>query len=68
MKKYKIPCVWESYGYMEIEAESIHQAIEIAELDDTPLPKESSYIEGSFWVDRDGIDFGDLEEEELFNQ
>jgi hypothetical protein len=65
MKKYKIPCVWESYGYMEIEAESIHQAIEIAELDDTPLPKESSYIQGSFCVDHDGIDY---EENDIFEK
>ena len=57
MKKYKIPCVWESYGYWDIEAESTHQAIELAEQDYRPLPKESSYIEGSFWVDHDGIDY-----------
>ncbi len=56
MKTYKIPCVWESYGYMEIEAESLQDAIELAEQDERPLPKESSYIEGSFWVDYDGID------------
>jgi hypothetical protein len=41
---------------MEIEAESLQDAIELAEQDERPLPKESSYIEGSFWVDYDGID------------
>ncbi len=56
MKTYKIPCVWEVYGHLEIEAESLEDAIEIAENDDTNLPVESCYIEGSFWVDRDGID------------
>lgn len=65
MKKYKIPCVWEVYGHMEIEAETLQDAIELAEQDDRPLPKESSYIEGSFWVDYDGIDH---EENDIFEK
>ena len=56
MKTYKIPCGWEVYGYLEIEAESLEAAVEIAERDDTNLPTESSYTEGSFWVDRAEID------------
>ena len=65
MQKYKIPCVWEVYGYIEIEAETLQDAIELAEQDDRPLPKESSYIEGSFWVDYDGIDY---EENDIFEK
>jgi hypothetical protein len=56
MKTYKIPCGWEVYGYLEIEAESLEDAVEIAESDDTNLPTKSSYTEGSFWVDRAEID------------
>ena len=56
MKTYQIPCSWEVYGYLEIIAESLDEAIEIAESEETSLPTESSYIEGSFSVDRDGID------------
>lgn len=41
---------------MEIKAESLEDAISIAEDDETSLPTESSYIEGSFWVDREAID------------
>lgn len=65
MKKYKIPCVWEVYGYMEIEAETLQDALDFAEQDERPLPKESSYIEGSFWVDYDGIDH---EENDIFEK
>ena len=65
MKIYKIPCVWEVYGHLEIEAESLEGAISIAEDDDTNLPIESSYIEGSFWVDHDGIDY---EENDIFEK
>jgi hypothetical protein len=56
MKTYKIPVTWEVYGHMEIKAESLEDAISIAEDDETSLPTESSYIEGSFWVDREAID------------
>jgi hypothetical protein len=31
MKKFQIPCHWEVYGYLTIEADSLHEAIEIAE-------------------------------------
>ena len=30
MKKYKIPCAWEMYGVMEVEADSLDAAIETA--------------------------------------
>lgn len=65
IKTYKIPCVWEVYGYMNIDASSIREAIKIAEDESTKLPTESSYIEGSFWVDYDGIDY---DENELFEE
>jgi hypothetical protein len=50
---------------MNIEAGSIREAIKIAEDESTKLPTESSYIEGSFWVDYDGIDY---DENELFDE
>ena len=56
MKTYKIPCVWEVYGHLEIEAESLEDAIEIAENDDTNLPVESSYIETMEFVSRFQVD------------
>ena len=29
--EYEIPCSWQMYGYMKIQADTIEEAIEIAE-------------------------------------
>ena len=51
MKKFKIAVSWEVYGDVEIEAETLTEAVNIAENDDNiPLP-EPNYIDGSFIVD-----------------
>jgi len=60
-KKYKIPCSWQVYGYLDVEADGWDEAIEIAEDYDTPLPTDGSYVEASFEVDHDMIE---LEKEE----
>ncbi len=52
-KYYEIPCSWEVYGTLEVEANSLEEAIAIAEADDTPMPNDSDYVDGSFVVDRD---------------
>ena len=52
-KYYEIPCTWEVYGTVEIEADSLEEAIELAERDDSPMPDDSDYVAGSFQVDRD---------------
>ena len=52
-KYYEIPCSWEVYGTMEIEADSLEEAIELAERDDSPMPDDSDYVDGSFQIDRD---------------
>ena len=52
-KYYEIPCSWEVYGTMEVEANSLEEAIELAERDDSPMPDASDYVDGSFEVDRD---------------
>lgn len=48
--KYRIPVSWEMYGHVEVEADSLEEAISIAESDETPLP-DGDYINGSFEVD-----------------
>ena len=54
MKKFKIPVEWKMFGEVEVEAETLEQAIKFTEEDDTiPLPDESSYCEGSWKVDDD---------------
>ncbi len=58
---YTIPCSWQMYGTLEIEADSLEQAIEKAEDDSTALPTEGAYVDASFDVDREMASF--LEEE-----
>jgi len=53
MKTYKIGVVWQVYGYVEVEADSLTEAVLIAE--DAPLPDNGEYIQGSFEVDHDGF-------------
>ena len=53
MKTFKIPVEWESYGVVEIEAETIEEAINITKTDnDIPLP-EAEYMDGSWKVTED---------------
>ena len=52
MKTYKIGVVWQMYGYVEVEADSLVAAIN--EVQDAPLPDNGEYIEGSFEVDVEG--------------
>ena len=52
-KYYEIPCTWDVYGTLEVEADSLEEAIELAERDDSPMPDESDYVDGSFQIDRD---------------
>ena len=49
---YEIPCSWEVYGTIEVAANSLDAAIKKVEDEDFPLPSRSSYVEGSFEVDR----------------
>ena len=49
MKTYKIPCTWVMSGTLEIEADTVGEAIIKAEYG--PLPIESEYLEGSFVID-----------------
>jgi hypothetical protein len=55
-KTFRIACDWEVYGTMEIEAESLEEAIEIA-IEDAPLPTDSEYLDGSFKVNHDMTNF-----------
>jgi len=51
MKKYKIAVDWEMYGEIEIEADSLEEAIQIAIEDNPSIPlPEGEYIDGSWKV------------------
>jgi len=51
---YRIPCTWESYGIMLIEAESLEEARSIAE--DDPLP-DAEYVDGSFEINEEMLEY-----------
>ena len=53
MKTYRVPVVWQMYGYVQVEAESMSEAIHEALAG--PLPMDGDYIEDSFEVDELGI-------------
>ena len=53
MKTYRVPVVWQMYGYVEVQAESMSEAQR--EAMNAPLPIDGDYIEGSFEVDELGI-------------
>lgn len=52
MKTYKIPVIWSCYGFVNIQAENLEEAIELAE--EAPLP-DGDYIDDSFEIDLEGI-------------
>ena len=55
MKTYKIPASWTVTATMEIDAESLEDAILKAE--DASLPTDPDYLDGSFEVDHDCIEY-----------
>ena len=53
MKTYKIPVSWTVMATMEINAETLDDAISQAE--DSPLPTETEYLDCTFEIDREII-------------
>ena len=61
-KKYKIPCSWQMYGFVEVEAEDWSDAVWQAQQDGRSLPEDGEYVMSSFEVDHDMIEFEREEE------
>ena len=59
MKTYKIPVVFQMFGYVEMEADSIEDAVKKVVDYCLPLPTDAEYVEGSFEVDYGGVDFSE---------
>ena len=53
MKTYKIPVYWTMYDTMEVEADSLKKAIDLA-IDTLPLP-DGVYVDGSFTVEMETL-------------
>ena len=54
MKKFRIPCYWEMYAIVDVEAESIEDAIDI--VDEMNLPENGEYVQASFAIDETALD------------
>lgn len=54
MQKYRIPVWWSVGGVVEIKANNVEQAIEIAKNTTPAGVKDSCYIDESFTVDAEG--------------
>ena len=48
MKTFKLPVTWEVCGIVEVEAESLEDAITKFDPDDHSLPEDASYVDSSF--------------------
>ena len=66
---FKIPVEWSVYSFVEIEAESIEEAVKIFDEteEEIPLPTEAEYIEGSFQRALEGSEEDDIAYYKLFN-
>lgn len=53
MQTFKIPVTWSVYGTIEIQADTIEDAIKKFEenKEEIPLPYDSDYIDNSFQMD-----------------
>lgn len=58
-KKFRLPVTWEVCGFVEVEAESVEEAIEAFErdIDHIPLPDDSEYVDGSFGLTDPSVEF-----------
>lgn len=54
-KRFKIPVVWQMYGHVFVEAETLDEAFDIALSDRVGLPDNGEYISASFEIDYEGI-------------
>lgn len=57
-KTWKIPVTWEVCGEVDIEANSLEEAVEIfkEKSDEIPLPEQSFYVDDSFKLTTDNIE------------
>jgi len=59
MAKIKLPVTWESSGFVEVEAETIEEAVNYfnENVDHIQMPYESDYVDGSFDLSDSDPDF-----------
>jgi len=56
MPIFTIPCSWQMYGSVEIEADDLDEAVELAYSNECSLPDNGSYVDASFEVDHESVE------------
>ena len=53
MKTWKIPVIWQMMGFVEVEADTLEDAMEIARDDagEIPIPDDGDFLGGSWELD-----------------
>lgn len=59
MKTWRVPVCWGMMGVVKIEADTLEEAIKIAEDDEgiIPIPDNGSFLDGSWEVDCYDVDY-----------
>lgn len=57
MPTFKVAVEWAVYSEVEVEAETLEEAINLAESPDFPLPLNPEYVDGSFNVNLEVTEF-----------
>jgi predicted RNA-binding Zn-ribbon protein involved in translation (DUF1610 family) len=72
MKTWKIPVVWQEEGFIEIEAQTLGQALKIADICELTVPDDGEYVLGTLELlgasmdyIRDVVNDGQEDEQEL---
>lgn len=63
---YKIPVTWEVYDTIEVQGNSLEDALQWAEVheDEIPIGDEPNYVDGSYQIDKEfAKDLNENEEE-----
>jgi len=63
MRTFNIPLIWQEWGTVQVEAETLEEAKAKALGPDVPLPA-GSYIDDSLEIDEDGLEFHNQTKEE----
>lgn len=61
-KIFPIPCTWEVYGVIEVEAETQEEAVRYA-IEEAALPTDGDYLSDSFKIDYDSDLYGTIIED-----
>lgn len=56
-KKWKVPVYWELKSVMEVEADTLEEAIDTLQTGDNPLPTDGEYVDGSWEAGDDDVEF-----------